>query len=91
MHLDSLTDIAASDIMLDVSLYIIPVVLLMDGIHGSSHALVAPHGVVMVNSHDLTLNCFNLGDIGSAFETDQPSEVYFPFQITWHIPQIYSL
>ena len=79
MHLDLLTDITASDIMLDVSLHIMPVVLLMDGIHGSSHALVASHGVVMVNFHDLTLDCFNLGNIGSAFETDQPSGVYFPF------------
>ena len=82
MHFDLLTDITASDIILDVSLHIMPVVLPMDGIHGSPHALVAPHRVVMVNSHDLTLDCFNLGDIGSAFETDQPSGVYFPFQIT---------
>ena len=79
MHLDLLTDIAASDIMLDVSLYIMPVVLLMDSIHGSPHALVAPCGVVMVDFHDLALNCFNLGNIGSAFETDQSLGVYFPF------------
>ena len=82
MHFDSLTDITASDIMLDVSLHIMPVVLLMDSIHGSPHALVAPYGIIMVDSHDLTLNCFNLGNIGSAFKTDQPLEVYFPFQIT---------
>ena len=79
IYFDLLTDIAASDIMLDISLHIMPVVLPMDGIHGLPHALVAPHGVVMVNSHDLTLDCFNLRDIGSAFETDQPSGVYFPF------------
>ena len=77
--------------MLDVSLHIMPVVLLMDGICSLPHALVAPYGVIMVNSHDLTLDCFNLGDIGLAFETDQPLGVYFPFQITWHIPQVYSL
>ena len=65
--------------MLDVSLYIMPVVLLMDSIHGSSHALVAPCGVVMVNFHDLALDCFNLGNICSAFEIDQPLGVYFPF------------
>ena len=70
MHLDLLTDIAASDIMLDVSLYIMPVVLLMDSIYGLPHALVAPHGVVMVDFHDLALNCFNLGNIGLAFKTD---------------------
>ena len=70
IHFDSLIDITASDIMLDVSLHIIPVVLLMDSIYGSSHALVAPCGVIMVNFYDLTLNCFNLGNIGSAFETD---------------------
>ena len=79
MHFDLLTDITASDIMLDVSLHIMPVVLLMDGICGLSHALVAPHGVVMINFHDLALDCFNLGNIGLAFETDQPSGVYFPF------------
>ena len=79
MHFDSLTDITALDIMLDVSLHIIPVVLLMDSICGSPHALVAPCGVIMVNSHDLAFNCFNLGDIGSAFKTDQPSGVYFLF------------
>ena len=79
MHFDSLTDITASDIILDVSLHIMPVVLLMDSIYGLSHALVAPHGVIMVNFHDLTLDCFNLGNICSAFETDQPSGVYFPF------------
>ena len=82
MHFDLLTDITASDIILDVSLHIMPVVLLMDSIYGSSHALVAPCGVVMVNFHDLALDCFNLGNIGLAFETDQPSGVYFPFQIT---------
>ena len=82
MHFDSLTDIAASDIMLDVSLHIMPVVLPMDSIRGSSHALVAPRGVVMINFHDLALDCFNLGNIGSAFETDQSSGVYFPFRIT---------
>ena len=79
MHLDLLTDITASDIMLDVSLHIMPVVLLMDSIHDSPHALVAPHRIIMVDSHDLTLDYFNLGNIGSAFETDQPSGVYFPF------------
>ena len=82
MHFDSLTDITASDIMLDVSLHIMPVVLLMDSIHSLPHALVAPCGVIMVNSHDLTFDCFNLGDVGSAFETDQPLGVYFSFQIT---------
>ena len=70
MHLDSLTDITALDIMLDISLHIMPVVLPMDGIRGSPHALVAPRGVVMVNSHDLALDCFNLGNIGLAFEID---------------------
>ena len=79
MHFDLLTDITASDIMLDVSLYIMPVVLPMNDICGLPHALVAPCGVIMINSHNLTLDCFNLGDIGSAFETDQPSGVYFPF------------
>ena len=79
MHFDLLTDITASDIMLDISLHIIPVVLPMDGIHGLPHALVAPHGVIMINSHDLILDCFNLGDIGSVFETDQPLGVYFLF------------
>ena len=70
MHFNSLTDITASDIMLDVSLHIIPVVLPMDGIHGLPHALVAPCGIIMINSHDLTLDCFNLGNIGLAFEID---------------------
>ena len=70
MHFNSLTDITASDIMLDVSLHIIPVVLLMDSIHGLPHALVAPCGIIMINSHDLTLDCFNLGNIGLAFEID---------------------
>ena len=70
MHFDLLTDITASDIMLDVSLHIILVVLPMDSIHGSPHALVAPCGVIMINSHDLTLDCFNLGNIGLAFEID---------------------
>ena len=79
MYFDLLTDIAASDIMLDVSLHIMSVVLPMDSICGLSHALVAPCGVVMVNFHDLTLDCFNLGNIGSAFEMDQPLGVYFPF------------
>ena len=79
MHFDLLTDITASNIMLDVSLHIIPVVLLMDGICGLPHALVAPCGVVMVNSYDLTLDCFNLENIGLAFEMDQPSGVYFLF------------
>ena len=82
MHLDLLTDITASDIILDVSLHIMPVVLLMDSIYGSSHALVASCGVIMINFYDLALDCFNLGNIGLAFETDQPSGVYFPFQIT---------
>ena len=68
--------------MLDVSLYIMPVVLLMDSIHGLPHALVAPCGIIMVDSHDLTLDCFNLGNVGLAFETDQSFGVYFPFQIT---------
>ena len=70
MHFNSLTDITASDIMLDVSLHIIPVVLLIDSIHGLPHALVAPCGVIMVDFHDLTLDCFNLGNIGLAFEID---------------------
>ena len=70
MHFDLLTDIAASDIILDVSLHIMPVVLLMDSICGLPHALVAPCGVIMVDFHDLTLDCFNLGNIGLAFETD---------------------
>ena len=70
MHFDLLTDIAASDIMLDVSLHIMPVVLLMDSICGLPHALVAPCGIIMVDSHDLTLDCFNLGNIGLAFEMD---------------------
>ena len=79
MHFDLLTDITASDIILDVSLHIMPVVLPIDGICGLPHALVAPCGVVMINSHNLALDCFNLGDIGLVFETDQPSGVYFPF------------
>ena len=79
MHFNLLTDITASDIMLDISLHIIPVVLLMDSICGLSHALVAPCRVIMVNFHDLALDCFNLGNIGLAFEMDQPLEVYFPF------------
>ena len=79
MHLDSLTDIAASDIMLNISLHIMPVVLPMDSIHGLSHALVAPCGVVMINFYNLILNYFNLGNISSAFETDQSSGVYFLF------------
>ena len=79
IYFDLLTDIAASDIMLDVSLYIMPVVLPMDSICGLSHALVTPYGVVMVNFHDLALDCFNLGNICSAFEIDQPLGVYFPF------------
>ena len=70
MHLDSLTDIAASDIMLDVSLHIMPVVLPMDSICGLPHALVAPCRIIMVDSHDLTLDCFNLGNVGSAFKMD---------------------
>ena len=70
MHLDSLTDITALDIMLDISLHIMPVVLPMDSICGSPHALVAPCGVIMVDFHDLTLDCFNLGNIGLAFEID---------------------
>ena len=51
----------------------------MDSIYGSPHALVAPCGVIMVDFYNLTLNCFNLGNIGSAFETDQPLGVYFLF------------
>ena len=70
IYFDLLTDITASDIMLDVSLHIMPVVLLMDSIHDSPHALVAPHRIIMVDSHDLTLNCFNLENIDSVFETD---------------------
>ena len=70
MHFNSLTDITASDIMLDIFLYIMSVVLLMNSICGLPHALVAPCGVIMVNSHDLTLDCFNLGNIGLAFEID---------------------
>ena len=79
MHFDSLTDIAASDIMLNISLHIMPVVLPMDSIHGLSHALVAPCGVVMINFYNLILNYFNLRNISSVFETDQSSGVYFPF------------
>ena len=79
MYFDLLTDITASDIMLDVSLHIMPVVLPIDSIYGSSHALVAPCGVIMVNFHNLALDCFNLGNISLAFETDQPSGVYFLF------------
>ena len=70
IYFDLLTDITALDIMLNVSLHIMPVVLLIDSICGSSHALVAPHGIIMIDSHDLTLDCFNLGNIGSAFEMD---------------------
>ena len=70
MHFNSLTDITASDIILDISLHIMPVVLLMDSIHDSPHALVAPHRIIMVDSHDLTLDCFNLGNVGSAFKMD---------------------
>ena len=79
IYFDSLTDITASDIILDISLHIMPVVLPMDSICGSPHALVAPCGVIMVDFHDLTLDCFNLGNIGLAFEMDQPSGVYFLF------------
>ena len=79
IYFDLLTDITASDIMLDIFLYIMLVVLLMDGIYGLPHALVAPCGVIMVNSYNLILDCFNLGDIGLVFEMDQPSGVYFPF------------
>ena len=70
MHFDSLTDITASDIMLDVSLHVMPVILLMDGIHGSPYALVSSHRVIMVGFHDLTLDSFNLGYIGPAFELE---------------------
>ena len=79
IHFNLLTDIIASDIMLDVSLHIMPVVLLIDSIHSSSHALMAPYRIIMVDSHNLTLNCFNLGNLGSVFETDQPLRVYFLF------------
>ena len=70
MHFNLLIDITALDIILDISLYIIPVVLLIDSIHGLPHALVALYGVIMVDFHDFALDCFNLGNIGSAFETD---------------------
>ena len=79
MHFNSLTDITASDIILDISLHIMPVVLLMDSIYGSSHALVASCGVIMINFYDLALDCFNLGNIDSVFKTDQLLGVYFLF------------
>ena len=70
IYFDSLTDITASDIILDISLYIMLVVLPMDSIHDLPHALMAPCRIIIVNSHDLTLDCFNLRNIGLVFEMD---------------------
>ena len=70
MHFDSLTDITALDIMLDVSLHVMPVILPMDGICGLLYALVSSHRIVMVGFHDLILDSFDLGYIGPAFEPE---------------------
>lgn len=79
IYFNSLTDITALDIMLDVSLYIMPVVLLINSFYDLSYALIAPCGVIMVNLYNLTLNYFNLGYVDLTFKTDQSLRVYFPF------------